>query len=137
MSIEGDRYEIAAGQMALAKSSNQAVRTLAQDLVTDHTKSLQDAIAVAQQLHVDVPSEPSPVQQWILSDLAKESGAQFDRDFATVELKDHMEDIDQANTELSCGVISQIKSLASDDLPTLELHLRLAQAAVASTGGSH
>jgi len=132
MSIEGDRYEIAAGTMALSKSSNSAVRTLAQTLVTDHTQSLSDAIDLAQKLHVEVPSEPSPVQQWILSDLSQHTGNQFDVEFSSIEVKDHQEDIDQAQTEVSCGVVPEVRADARNELPMLHKHLELAQAALAS-----
>jgi putative membrane protein len=137
MSIEGDRYEIAAGTLGLQKSSNPAVRTLAQTLVTDHTQSLQDAIDLAQKFHIDVPPEPSPVQQWILGDLAQHTGSQFDVEFSSVEVKDHQEDIDQAQTEVKCGVVPAIRSDADDELPMLHKHLELAQAALAASGGTH
>jgi predicted outer membrane protein len=137
MSIEGDRYEIAAGTLGLQKSSNPAIRTLAQTLVTDHTQSLQDAIDLAQKFHIDVPPEPSPVQQWILGDLAQHTGSQFDVEFSSVEVKDHQEDIDQAQTEVKCGVVPAIRSDADDELPMLHKHLELAQAALAASGGTH
>src|SRR5206468_2135848 len=46
-SIQGDVFEIRGGQLALQKSNNTAVRTLAQRLISDHTKSLQDALDLA------------------------------------------------------------------------------------------
>jgi predicted outer membrane protein len=133
MSIQGDRYEIAAGTLALSKSSNPAVRTLAQTLVTDHSKSLHDAIELAQRLHIDVPSEPTPEQQWILSDLRQHAGAQFDVEFSSVEVLDHEQDIEEANTEVSCGVIQPVKEDAQKELPVLRKHLQLAQAALAAS----
>ena len=133
MSIEGDRYEIAAGNLALSKSSNSAVRTLAQTLVTDHSKSLEDAIELAHKFHIEVPSEPSPTQQWILWDLSQHTGQQFDYEFSSIEVKDHQQDIDEAQTEVDCGVIPAIKNDAKDELPMLRKHLELSQPALAAS----
>src|SRR4051794_30618514 len=66
MSIEGDRFEIAGGQLAQQKAASSAVKQFGARLIEDHTKSLQDAIEVATKLGIEVPAEPSPTQQWEL-----------------------------------------------------------------------
>jgi len=42
--IAGDRFEIQGGTMAAGKTGNAAVKTLAQRLVSDHSKSLKQAL---------------------------------------------------------------------------------------------
>ena len=49
-SISGDRFEIIGGKLAEKKSSNTAVLKAAQTIVSDHTKSLSDAIKLAHEL---------------------------------------------------------------------------------------
>src|SRR5215213_10684969 len=66
MSIEGDLFEIQGGKIAQDKGTTQKVRELGATLVRDHTKSLEDAVEVAEDLGIEVPSEPSPTQQWEL-----------------------------------------------------------------------
>jgi predicted outer membrane protein len=82
-SIEGDRFEIQGGKLALSKTSSPKVVKLAQTLIDDHTKSLEDAIDLAEKYGITVPDSPSPVQQWILDDLAKKSGNEFDRAYSS------------------------------------------------------
>jgi putative membrane protein len=131
-SIEGDRFEIKGGQLALSKSSAPKVRELAQTLIDDHTKSLQDAIDLAHKYDITVPDSPSPVQQWILDDLAKKSGSEFDQAYSSVEVADHMQDIDEAQQEVEDGCNQDIRDEAKKEIPTLRYHLQLAKEALAS-----
>jgi putative membrane protein len=134
-SIQGDRWEIAGGKIALSKSQNQAVRTLAQTLITDHTKSLKDAIKTANKLHVRVPHQPSFTQQWSLSLFQSLSGTEFDRWYSTGEVADHKQDIEEASNEHHKGKQPHVRAMAGHEIPTLKKHLSLAEAAVKSVGG--
>jgi putative membrane protein len=126
-------FEIRGGQLALKKSSNQAVRTLAQRLITDHTKSLQDALALAQKYHVDVQAEPTPTQHWQLEELAEMSGAIFDHDYAQLEALDHVQDIQETTDEVQLGCNAEIRHDAAQEIPTLHVHLQLSKQALATT----
>jgi putative membrane protein len=132
MSIQGDRFEIAGGQLAQEKGKSNEVQELGARLVADHTKSLEDAIAVAEELGIDVPDSPSPTQQWQLRVLSRFSGHRFDRWYADLEVQDHIQDISEAQDEVDEGCNDDIQQLAADDLPVLKEHLALAQAALAA-----
>jgi putative membrane protein len=136
MSIEGDRFEIQGGMLAQHRATTQIVRDLGARLVKDHTKSLEDAIAVAEKLGIDVPKEPSPSQQWELRAVAQFPGRAFDRWYSDLEVQDHVQDITEAQDEVDQGFNEKVKSTAEDDLPVLREHLRLAQAALASVDGN-
>ena len=57
----GDSFEIKGGQLALQKSKNAQVRSLAQTLIKDHTKSLKETKALAKKLGVPkVQNKPTP-----------------------------------------------------------------------------
>jgi putative membrane protein len=134
-SIQGDRWEIAGGKVALSKSQNSAVRTLAQTLVTDHTKSLKDAIKTANKLHVRVPHQPSFTQRWSLSLFQSLSGTEFDRWYSSGEVADHKQDIEEASTEHHKGKQADVRAMAGHEIPTLKKHLNLAETALKSVGG--
>jgi putative membrane protein len=136
MSIEGDLFEIQGGNLAQHRATTQIVRDLGARLVADHTKSLQDAVAVAKELGIEVPSAPSPSQQWQLRAVAQFKGVEFDRWYADLEVQDHIQDIHEAQDEVDKGCNDQIRQLAKDDIPVLQEHLRLAQAALAAVGGA-
>src|SRR4051812_39043030 len=46
-SIQGDRFEIAGGDLAESKAVTPGVRALGARLVKDHSKSLREAVALA------------------------------------------------------------------------------------------
>jgi putative membrane protein len=135
MSIEGDRFEIAGGHLAEQKGASQQVRQLGARLVADHSKSLEDAVKVAEKLGIDVPDSPSPTQDWQLRVVATFSGGAFDRWYSDLEVQDHKQDITEAEDEVEKGCNGEIRKLAQDDLPVLHEHLSLAEAALEASGG--
>jgi putative membrane protein len=128
MSIQGDRFEIAGGQLAQSKAKRSDVKALGARLVADHSKSLKDAVEVAQRLGIEVPAEPSPSQQWELRAVAHMRA--FDHWYADLEVQDHKQDITEAQDEVEKGCNHAIRQLAATDLPTLKEHLALAEAAL-------
>jgi putative membrane protein len=82
---------------------------------------------VAQQENVTLPSDISKRDQATYDKLAKLSGEAFDRAYARDMVKDHQNDIAAFQQEASNGQDPQIKSFASDTLPTLQDHLKMAR----------
>jgi putative membrane protein len=135
MSIQGDLFEIQGGKIAQQKGESQQVRDLGARLVADHSKSLEDSTDLAEQLGIDVPTEPSPTQQWQLRVVSSFSGNAFDRWYSDLEVQDHVQDIKEAQDEVDKGRNPDIREDAEDEIPTLEQHLELAKAALAAVGG--
>jgi putative membrane protein len=129
-SIEGDRFEVQGGSHALTVSSNPAVRTLAARIAKDHTQSLKESIALAKRFGVQVPASPSPSQQWELRITASLSGAAFNRWWSDLEVQDHTQDITEATDEVKDGANAVVRASARKEIPTLRIHLKLAQAAL-------
>src|SRR4051794_13127309 len=133
MSTQGDYFEIESGRMALQKSSNPLVRKAAAQIAGDHQKSLIDAKALAARLHVSLPDNSSPTQQWELRVLTTMSDGEFDHWWAMLEVNDHIQDIEEARNEVSKGTNADIRAMAREEIPTLQLHLKLARQAYATT----
>jgi putative membrane protein len=129
-SISGDRFEIIGGKLAEKKSKNPAVLKAASTIVSDHTKSLSDAIKLAHELKIDVPSSPTPSEVWELKVVAAAKGKAFNVLYSSLEVYDHLQDIDETSSEISEGTNSQIRDDARTELPMLKKHLRLARAAL-------
>jgi putative membrane protein len=129
-SIQGDRFEIAGGKLAQAKSQNAQVRALGARLVADHTKSLHEATRMAHALGVHVPSAPTPSQRWELQIVGSLSGQALDQWYARLEVADHHQDISEAGDEVTDGANHQVRHSAQQEIPTLRKHLKLAQAAL-------
>jgi putative membrane protein len=132
--IETNLFEIAGGQAALTKATTDPVRQLAAELVADHTAALREATALAQRLGVEVPTMPSPLQQWALQVVSTFTGRDFDRWFAELQVAGHRQAIVEAQTEAMIGCNRSVRRLAAASLPVLQEHLAHAEAAVPPSG---
>jgi putative membrane protein len=128
-SISGDRFEIMGGKLALKKSKSLAVWGLAQRLVQDHTKSLNESLALARRLGVKAPKDPTPSMQWEIMMVSQLNGQSFDYNYSKLELYDHSQDIEEAKSEASDGTNKLVRQLAEKELPTLRAHLSLSKRA--------
>ena len=132
MSIEGDLFEIKGGKLAMHKAMTGKVRELGATLVKDHTKSLEESTDLAKELGIEVPTEPSPTQQWQLRVVAQFHDTAFDRWYSDLEVQDHIQDIQEARDEVEKGCNPDVRKDAKDEIPTLQRHLKLAREALAS-----
>jgi putative membrane protein len=126
-SISGDRFEIQGGQIAQTRAATQAVKDYGARLVTDHTKSLKEAMALAKAHRVEIPKAPTPSEQWELRVIAGQSGAAFDTLYVDLETADHEQDIAETRDEISDGTNVGARAAARKDLPVLVTHLRIAR----------
>jgi len=134
--------EIEAGKIALDKSKNEQVRNFAQKMVDDHTKAQTQLNQLAQAKGVSLPSEPDARHRKELDTLRSLSGAQFDK---TYLLRGGVADHRQAHAMLTHieknAKDTDLKSLASNMMPTINEHAQMARqaragGAPASTGAS-
>ena len=61
--------------------------------------------------------------------MQKLSGAEFDRAYMDHMVKDHKKDIAEFRKQASSGKDPEIKAFAAKSLPTLQEHLKMAEAA--------
>ena len=124
--IQGNLAEVSLGKLAQDKGNGDGVRSFGQMLVTDHSSANEKAIAVAKDIGVQPPTEPSKAQKATYDKLSKLSGAAFDREFIKHMVDDHKKDIRefQAASKLKD---ERVRSFAQETLPTLQKHLDRAQ----------
>lgn len=128
-SLQGDRFEIVGGRLALRRSFNPVVRALASRLIHDHTQSYDKGAAIARKLGVKVPSDPTPSEGWELRTLMQYSGNSFDRHYTALEVYDHQQDIEETTDEIERGWNADARGAAKTDLPMLKMHLMLSERA--------
>ena len=131
-SVQGDIFEIRGGHIALQKSSNSAVKALAQRLISDHTKSLRDAEKLAAKHGIKLEKTPTPSEQWELSTVSGLSGKAFDVAYSSLEVRDHQQDISETTDEQKMGFNHEIVGDAKKEIPMLRMHLHLSKVALAS-----
>lgn len=124
--IQGDLAEVQLGKLAQDKSMNDQVRSFGDMLVMDHSANNEKAGALASNLGITAPTEPSEAQTAMYDRLSKLSGSAFDRQFAKEMVDDHRKDIRQFNKEAKSSN-EQVAGFAKDTLPTLHKHLDAAE----------
>lgn len=124
-----NQWEIAASQMALQASTNAAVRNYANMLIADHTR-LGQAFGAAAASAGLAPPPPTllPPQQAMLDQLrAAGSGPTFDLAFQQAQISAHQQAIQLMQNYAAGGDVPALRSIASQALPTMQIHLQQAQ----------
>lgn len=115
-------FEITKGELAGQKAQDQGITDLGQRIGTDHTQLDQTVEEVANQLGVELPSQPTTDQQDAIDQLNNASGEEFDQLWLTSNLTGHVQAIQATQTEISQGSDSSVIELAQTALPTLQTH---------------
>jgi putative membrane protein len=124
---QGAIAEVKLGQLAADKGLSEAVKRFARRMVEDHTQSQEVLKEVAQKEGIAVPLEMAARQRATFDELSKLSGAEFDQAYARDMVRDHQDDIADFTSEASGGQKSAMRSFASETLPALREHLKLAR----------
>jgi len=118
--------EIQTGQLAQKNGSGSGIRDFGSMLVTDHSASNRDAMAIAEKLGITIPNAPSGEDQAMYKDLAGKTGSDFDHAFAQAMVDGHQKAIKLFTDESNSGT-GDAKAYAAKTLPTLNKHLASAQ----------
>jgi putative membrane protein len=128
----GGAAEVHMAQLAQTKASSQHVKDLASKIQADHTKANDTLKPIATKDNVTWPSGMDAKEQAEYNKLQALSGAEFDKEYVNYEIKEHKQDIRAFQHEVDHGTDSQVKAWASENLPVLQEHLRMAQSALGS-----
>ena len=123
--IQINLAEISVGDLAQKNGGSDDVKSFGKMLVDDHTASNTKATSLAQSNGVTPPTEPKAADKQKHDELAKLSGADFDREFAKAMVKGHEEAI--SKFEAASKGDDDIAKFAQETLPTLQKHLKTAQ----------
>ena len=123
----GGMAEVEMGQLAQRNGRSPAVKRFGQTMVSQHGRSNQELMALAQQKQITPPSTIGAEQQQIYDDLARLRGAAFDHEYARAMVQDHQEDLRAYQEEAANGTDPDVKAFAARQVPLLQEHLRVAQ----------
>ncbi len=124
---QGGQMEVQLGQLATDKAASADVKQFGQRMVDDHTRINQQLMQLAAQLNVSLPQELSSAEQQTLTRLSKLSGAAFDREYMSLMVKDHQQDVAEYDRMSQQADNPDLKNFASSTLPMLREHLQQAR----------
>ena len=124
----GGMAEVELGNLAQQKAASDDVKKFGARMVTDHGKANDELKQIASTKGVQLPSALDKKHQSDMDRLQKMSGADFDKAYMNHMVDDHKQDVAEFKKEANGGRDGDVKGFASKTLPTLEEHLKLAQA---------
>jgi putative membrane protein len=120
--------EVAAGKLALEKSSNADVKQFAQMMIDDHGKGLDETKKVAAAKSLTLPSEPDAAHKKMADSLKKLSGAGFDKEYVSkAGVADHAKVHAALKDDIAKAQDADVKALATKLEPTVAHHGEMAR----------
>ena len=124
---QGGMAEVELGKLATQKASSEDVKKFGQRMVDDHTKANDQLKQIAGTKGVTLPTELDSKDQALKDRMSKLDGEKFDQAYMKNLVRDHTKDVSEFRKESTSGKDSDLKSFASQTLPTLEDHLKEAK----------
>ncbi|WP_461128422.1 DUF4142 domain-containing protein [Spirosoma aerophilum] len=120
----GGMMEVELGRLAQEKAQSKDVKDFGAMMVSDHSKANEELKSIAATQNITLPTTLGEDEQKHVNDLAKLSGAEFDKKYVSLMVDDHKEDIDLFKKAAEDDKTNPaVKSFASKTLPTLQKHM--------------
>lgn len=126
---ETDLEEIDLGKLALTKSANGDVKSLAQMMIDQHTKSAAETKKLAEAKNISLPASTTEDGKEAFNDLNKKTGADFDKKYAQMMVDGHEKAISKMEKAADKANDPEIRAWAANMIPTLQTHLEHAKLA--------
>ena len=124
-----NEFEIESSQLALNKSHNDELKSFAQKMVDDHTKTAEKLKSVLESSGSKLQAAESldEKHQALLDRLDSASDSAFDQQYIAIQTDAHKEAVSLFSDYAKSGQDKALRSFASDTLPTLKKHLHHVQ----------
>lgn len=123
-----NRGEIAAGKMAQDKASSAAVKSFARDMVTDHSRMLDDGSALAKKLNIT--PNAAAADSILRADSAMSGalaaapkGAAFDSTYVNGQVAGHQTTLDMVKNAASQAQDAELKNMLNTATGVVQKHL--------------
>lgn len=125
----GGMMEVELGNIAQQNAASQRVKDFGSMMVRDHSKSNDElkSLASAKGLTLNADSLMN-IHKTHIENLRKKTGADFDKSYMSMMVKDHNEDVNLFKKSSSGAADADLKGWAGKTLPVLQMHLDSAQA---------
>jgi putative membrane protein len=124
----GGMMEVEAGNLAQQNANNQRVKDFGGMMVADHSKANTELQGLATSHGISLPAALPADKQKHMDAMKKMTGKAFDRHYMDMMVNDHKKTIDKFKMASEKCDDANLKSWASQTLPTLQKHMDSAQA---------
>jgi putative membrane protein len=119
--------EVKMGELAAQKAESSSVKQFGDRLAKDHQQANDKLKKIAEQKGITLSEETKGKHAKTLEHLGSLSGAEFDQAFIKHAVEDHEKGIREFEKHAREGEDPAIRSFASEVVPTLREHLRIAK----------
>ncbi|TPL02351.1 MULTISPECIES: DUF4142 domain-containing protein [unclassified Mesorhizobium] len=122
-----DMFEIESSKLALERADD-ATKAFAQQMVTDHEKTTSDlkGLVTGGKVKATLPTAMTDKQQSTLNDLKALQGADFTKQYHSIQVDAHEDAVDLFKRYGDAGEQADLKAWAAVTLPHLQHHLDMA-----------
>lgn len=121
----GGMMEVELGRVAAQKGTSEAVKQFGQRMVDDHSKANEELMSLASSKGMTLPTALDDKHQKDVAKLSAMSGAEFDRAYAKMMLKDHEKDVKEFERQSTKAGDPELRAFVTKTLPTLQEHLQM------------
>src|ERR1700744_5372347 len=119
---EGGLTEIKASQLAATNSQNAHVKSFAQMMITDHSKTNITLDSLETDKMITEKDTISAEHQELIDSLGKKTGSEFDKAYIAMMIEGHKEAVELFEDQVD-NKNQTIQDFARKTLPTIEGHL--------------
>ena len=123
-----DNEFVAGVKLKVVNAQDKSVLAFADRMLTDHGQANEELKQVATKLGWTLPSDMGPDNRETYANLKKLSGQRFDAAYKLAMVSDHSKDVAAFQQQAQFGKTPELKAFAKKTLPTLQEHLKMAQA---------
>jgi putative membrane protein len=127
----GGLAEVDLARLAVQKASNDAVKSFAQRMIKDHGEANDRLAALAKANGIALPDQLNSEQRLMRDRLQQADKAEFDHAYIRGQITDHQQAVQLLIYQIGSGENADLKTFASDTLPIVLDHLRMAQSIAA------
>ena len=132
---QGNLAEVEAGRLAVEKSSSPEVKQYGHHMVEDHTRANEELAELARRKGVALPNETDDAHKTRAAELAKLSGAEFDKKYAAMMVDDHVKVVSLFEAKAKDAKDADVRAFAEKTVPKLREHLKMARDLSSKLGG--
>ncbi|SEN39533.1 putative membrane protein [Sphingomonas gellani] len=119
-----DLYEITSSKLVLQTTQDPKIRSFAQMMVMEHTKSTAQVKAAAARARVKAaPAKLNPLQTELVSELRSESGAARDARYIAQQKAAHNQALEVQKAYAMEGTSAPLKAAAAGIVPVVQQHV--------------
>ncbi len=121
----GDMYEIAAAKIALKRTKSAEIKSLAQMMIKDHTKSTEMVKAAVKEAGLDIapPAALDARMQGMIDNLNAAGDSDFDLAYLHQQLAAHIEALNLHKTFSEKGDTPALATAAGKIVPVVQMHI--------------